>query len=457
MLKEITGCSVSPALPAGLSLDETTCTVSGILHSALPNTTFVMTSTMGGVTLQGSFSLEGVVCEGTLLTVTRTYSWSAFQESFSIKDKATQEEVLSVAANSGQVSSETWSTMLCLTGSLYEVDVGSTSVYWQGTSFLYLYAILDGEEVDTVVRIRYDTNLGLPEDRIVNLKWSVAPKASWFYKMGVLPASWHNAETAGWESGSFGSFSASSNQIQLYKKTFNVASLEGVAGFVISLRYIYGCVIYMNDVEVFRNGVDGDLSLTSLGLNNYNDMLYHQISLPVRTIASVDNAAVDYLRTGDNTIAIAIVAQTATQTASVFDCAVRLMSGPSSSRVFSYTISSHTIQGSAVYVAEHYYGYTMNAYYCALNYWTLVFNNDRREWISSTTLYLYYTQDTQQPKQFLLRARNNNLEEWRTLKTVTDMAWSLKGEHKKLWIENSKPYNQYRFENIGTGDESSWD
>ena len=72
VLKEITGCSVSPALPAGLSLDETTCTVSGVLHSALPNTTFVMTSTMGGVTLQGSFSLEGVVCVGTLLTVTRT-------------------------------------------------------------------------------------------------------------------------------------------------------------------------------------------------------------------------------------------------------------------------------------------------------------------------------------------------------------------------------------------------
>ncbi|KAK8831392.1 hypothetical protein WA577_001585 [Blastocystis sp. JDR] len=441
VLKEITGCSVSPALPAGLSLDETTCTVSGILHSALPNTTFVMTSTMGGVTLQGSFSLEGVVCEGTLQTVTRTYSWSAFQESFSIKDKATQEEVLSVAANSGQVSSETWSTMLCLTGSLYEVDVGSTSVYWQGTSFLYLYAILDGEEVDTVARIRYDANLGLPEDRIVNLKWSVAPKASWFYKMGVLPASWHNAETAGWGTGVMGSFSASSNQIQLYKNTFNVASLEGVAGFVISLRYIYGCVIYMNGVEVFRNGVDGDFSLTSLGLNNYNDVLYHQISLPVRTVASVDNVAVDYLRTGDNTIAIAILAQTAAQTASVFDCTVRLMSGPSSSRVFSYSISSYTIQGSPVYVAEHYYGYTMNAYYCTLNYWTITFVNDRREWISSTTLYLYYTQDTQQPKQFLLKARNTNLEEWTTLKTVTDMAWSLKGEHKKLWVENSKPYN----------------
>ena len=36
------------------------------------------------------------MCEGTLLTVTRTYSWSAFQESFSIKDTASQQVVLEV-------------------------------------------------------------------------------------------------------------------------------------------------------------------------------------------------------------------------------------------------------------------------------------------------------------------------------------------------------------------------
>ena len=37
--------------------------------------------------------------------------------------------------------------------------------------------------------------------------------------------------------------------------------------------------------------------------------------------------------------------------------------------------------------------------------------------------------------------------------TVTGMAWSL----KKLWVESSKPYNQCRFESIGTGNEYSWD
>ena len=56
--------------------------------------------------------------------------------------------------------------------------------------------------------------------------------------------------------------------------------------------------------------------------------------------------------------------------------------------------------------------------------------------------------------QFTLKARNTNLEEWTTIKNVTGMTWSLKGEHKKIWLENNKPYNQYRFENFASGNPS---
>ena len=89
---------------------------------------------------------------------------------------------------------------------------------------------------------------------------------------------------------------------------------------------------------------------------------------------------------------------------------------------------------------------------CGENFWTLTFENNRREWISSVTLYLYYTQGVRQPRQFVLKARNTNLEAWTTLKNVTGMTWSLVGEHKRIWVENSQPWNQYRFESFGTGD-----
>ena len=38
---------------------------------------------------------------------------------------------------------------------------------------------------------------------------------------------------------------------------------------------------------------------------------------------------------------------------------------------------------------------------------------------------------------------------------MTGLTWSLKGEHKKIWLENNKPYNQYRFENFASGNPSA--
>ena len=452
--QEFTSCSVAPALPSGLTLDSTTCLISGTPSAALTQTTFTMTSVMGGQNYQGTFSLQALSCSATLTKVLRTYKTNAYYESFSIKDMATQQVVLNVAYNSGQVNSVDWTAVLCLTGSKYEIDVGSSINYWQSTSFLYVRAMLSGDEYETIARIRYDVNQGLAQDRVINAQWSVTPHAQWFYKMSEVPANWFGSDTSGWSTGSMGGFSGATNQIQLYKQTFNVASLNEISGLVISLRYLYGCVIYLNGHEAFRNGVNGEVSTSSVGLNAYTNILYHQISLPKKTMAVGETAAVDYLVEGANTIAIAVVAQMASQTSSVFDCAVRLMSGLNS-RVFDYTVSYSGINGSPSTMANQYYGYSVYYSTCNSNYWTMTFTNDRREWLSAVTVYLYYTQSTQQVGQFSVLGRNTNLEEWTLIKNVTGMTWSLAGEHKKLWLENSKPYNQYRFENFASGNPSS--
>ena len=59
-------------------------------------------------------------------------------------------------------------------------------------------------------------------------------RSQWFYKMNEVPANWYNSETSGWSTGSMGGFTGATNQIQLYKKTFTITSLNEVAGFVIS-------------------------------------------------------------------------------------------------------------------------------------------------------------------------------------------------------------------------------
>ena len=454
-IMEFNNCAVSPALPEGMTMNPTTCTITGKPRVGLASTTFTVTSTMGGVSITGTFTLQVTDCAGTLVTVLRDYKSNAVAESFSIKDMTTQQVVLSVALNSGQVSNQDWSAVLCLTSPKYEIDVGSSNNFWMEKSRLYVNAMLTVDEYETIVRMRYDAYLGTPVDFVMNAQWSVGNHAQWFYKMGEVPANWYNSDTSGWSTANVGTFPASSNQIQLYKNTFTVSSLEDVAGFVVSLRYLYGCVIYMNGVEVFRNGVTGDVSASSVGLNAYTDLLYRQISLPAKTMGTAETPSVNYLQEGTNTIAIAIVAQTASQTNSVFNCAVRVMRATETSRLFDYTVTYSYIQGNPSLVADQHYEYSMYYSSCNTNHWTVAFKDDRREWISSVTLYLHYQQGEQQPTQFVLKARNANTEEWTTLKTVTDMKWSLVGQHKKIWTGNSKPYNQYRFENFATGSTSA--
>ena len=457
--QEFVDCQIAPSLPTGLTFTAATCTITGKATAVMTQTTFTMTSVMLGQNYQGTFSLQVVDCTATLVNVLRTYKGTAQLESFSIKDVTTQQVVLSVAANSGQPSGIDWSMFVCLTNAKYEIDVGSTGTAWSELSDLYLNAVLGEDEYETIARMRYDADLGLAEDRVVIAQWSVAPQSQWFYKMNEVPANWYNSDTSGWSTGSIGGFTGATNQIQLYKQTFNVASLNDVAGFVISLRYLYGCVIYMNEHEAFRNGVTGDLTTSSVGLNAYTNLHFHQISLPKRTMATAETPAVNYLQEGTNTIAIAIVAQMASQTTSVFDAALRLMDGVGNTRLFDCTVDSYDYDDG--YPDDlpnlHNVNYiSMDS--CLNNYWGIAFDNDRREWVNAVDVFLQFEQEDMLPKQMTVKARNSNLEEWTTLRTVNNMEWSLAGEHKIVWLSNSKPWNQYRFENIGTGDETdcSW-
>ena len=222
-VNEFSDCSIQPALPAGLRLDAASCVVSGKATAALSSTVFTVTSQMSGLSISGTFTLEVMACAGTLLSVLRTYKELAADEAFSLRDVATQQVVLSVALNGGQSNNQDWSAMLCVTNARYVVSVSSGSLNWYEQSFLFVRAGLLGEEQETIARVRYEMHLGLPAEREINAQWAVAPQSAWQYKMGSVDDGWQTDAT-GWESAVMSAFPASSNQIQLYKKTFSVAS-----------------------------------------------------------------------------------------------------------------------------------------------------------------------------------------------------------------------------------------
>ncbi|MGB2090211.1 MAG: ELWxxDGT repeat protein, partial [Candidatus Poseidoniaceae archaeon] len=64
-MTDVTGasCSVSPALPTGLSIDSNTCTISGTPTAETSNTTYTVTAVISGVTYQGSVWLSSSYLE----------------------------------------------------------------------------------------------------------------------------------------------------------------------------------------------------------------------------------------------------------------------------------------------------------------------------------------------------------------------------------------------------------
>ena len=451
-IHEFTQCTAQN-LPAGLTIDATTCVISGIVNTAMSGVSITVSSVVLGNTYTGSFTLNIQECAGTIISVLRTYAASASYESFEIKDASTQQVVMAVAANSGQVNNEDWTSIACVTGQKYVVTVGSTLTNWQAESHLYVRAVLSGDEMETILRIRYDTRVGFHQSRTFNTQYSIPPHSNWYSKIGEVPADWYSStSTSGWTDGNDSNFPESTNQIQLYKKTFNVANINNIAGFVLSIKYKYGCIVYLNGHEAFRKGLtDATISTSSYANNIYTNTLYHQISLPIKTVQTGDTSAANLIQQGSNTIAIGIIAANANQKEAIFDGALRLMTEETESRIFDYTVTSSGMSGSPSYILYHHFSYTIFYNSCADNYYNIAFNNDRHEWINSLVIKLHYTQNSQQVHQFVLKARNGN-EQWTTLTTVTGLLWSQTGQAHTIYFQNNKAYNEYRFENFATGD-----
>ena len=446
-LPDFSNCTITPVLPSGLAFDPTKCTVSGLPSAALPITVFTVVSFVNGRSYAGNFTLEVMECTGVYTEVVRTYQDDAASEAFSLTDVDSQQVLFSVAQNTSQENNQTWSTLVCLSSPLVEITLNSTTSQWQSGSFLLLRAMLTRTEYLPLVRVHYDSIAGA-EPHLTNLNWLVPPRSEWEYVMGEVPQRW--ATVANWQTARQGSFPASSNQFQLYKKTFDVSVLMDVSGLVISLRFQYGCVILLNGMEVFRQGVVGSVTASSTSSHAYDDLRYRHISLPIKTIPTDTASEQYYLQMGTNTLVVGLVAQEASQTAAVFDCAVHLLATAKVSRLLDFSVSSAGISGNPACAADQSSECVLVGSSCT-NFWQVTFDRDRREWVSSISLSTHHLQGDKQPRQFVVKARNSETEAWAVLKEVVGLDWFVMGEEKKIWLENNQPWNQYRIEDITGG------
>ena len=445
---EFANCTVSPALPAGLSLTAT-CGITGEAQAASPATSYVISTPMyGGIS--GTVTLTITECAGTMLRMKRTYASYSTYEKFTVKDQTTGNDLLVVDYATSQQDKTDVFYPLCAPSALISVVTESTEKFWKKGSFLLVQSYITVDSFDTIAFIRYDSNLALPTTTVLSVASPIKAGSSWYYKMGEVSASWSGSSVAGWSEAAPGSFPASTNQVQLYKKTFTVASLEGLSGFVFAVKYKAGCIVVINDHEVFRKGVAGELTSSSLPTESYSSVAFREVTIPVSA------NGVEFLREGANTIAVAIVTMTG-DTASSFDCFARFIT-PETSRVYEYTMTQYGISGTngepfSRFFSQYFSGLTSN------NWIQLQLDGDRREWINSLDVQAYYLKLGTPAREFVFIAKNPEDSEWTTLANVTGLTWSSPGQHRKLWIQATKPYSMFRWTNFGTGrtDKTNWE
>ena len=435
-------CTLQPALPAGVTFTAATCSLSGVPTAVLAATVFTMTSTLSGQSYTGSFTLEVKSCAHTIVDLRRVYLSAATSEFFHIRNSA-NELVYAIQAGTTQEADTTTHTYLCLPADVYTVTLESHALLWIADSFLYVDALFSEDDKETVLRARFDSLLGLNTAEFSTV-YPVPAAAQWKYKMGEVPAGWQTGDVSAWAEAAKDSFPDSSNNLQLYRKSFNVATLEGFAGVVLSLRYRFGCVVYLNGHEVFRNGVAGELSTASVAENIYDSTKYHVISLPLQAVVMGSTQATQYVQQGANTIAVALVS-TSSSRGSDFDCAVRLMVDGEARVLEGYAVSSN-LYGNPMGVFDDcsdYYVYQNNCYGTATL--DISFEDDRRECVTAVIVQLQAEQMGNYLKNFVFQGRNTDSEAWTTLRTVAALGWSQKGQAKRILIPNHVAYNQYRF------------
>ena len=370
--------------------------------------------------------------------------------------------IFEVPVNHTHPGSQDWIHCIDIDVDRFDVVFNSTTSSWKKNSYFYLYAMLPDGEEEMVVKGRYDGYQHNVHHHYVR-RPSINHSEQWYYKMGEVPTNWFGDDTSGWSQAARGSFPTSTNRIQLYKKTFNIASLNEVSGLIVSIRYRYGVIVYLNGNEAWRNGVIGDLSTSSTVDNSYTDLKYYVVTLPGKQIqTSTVTSPVTFLQSGSNTIAIAIVAIDDTQLTSYFDTMVRLMSSEQSeSHIWEFTATMSGITGSVSNPFDMYYGTNIHYSSCATNSLTLTLSNNRREWISSVQIQNHYSVSSsysdEKATQFVLYGRNSDTDEWTLLKEVTGLTYSTPGQKRRIYFSNNTPYNQFKFENFGTGNPSACD
>lgn len=444
-------CSVRPMLPSGLTLNEEECVISGVPTTSQSLTSYTLESASGsGYT--ATFSLTVTDCTDNVVQIRYFNGISASRDfSFSISDADSGSVLFSLTYVSTEPITETQTRQICTTATTLTVTLASSCGFWADGAFIEVASMLESSS-NVLLHTSFDTlHYGFPNSYTIPLSYLLPLGSTWFYKFDSVPDEWYTSSISGWESATPGTFPEPTMIFQLFKRTFSMTTEQlKAAGIVLHIKYLAGCVVYLNGEEVFRKHITGDISTSNRATGSYDTLSYRTVSLPIRRIKDGDSDT-ELIREGSNTIAVGLVTATAIIPSVTFDACIHLIHGSIERRSFDLTITSSGLTNTSnpVSVFNPYYNSYVSSESCGDNYIQVTFNKDRYEWISSIVLYSRYNSYTHTPHSLTVRGCASDGSSCHTLITVSGMLWWGNGQKKRIFLKNSKSFNVYRIEGIG--------
>ena len=174
---------------------------------------------------------------------------------------------------------------LCIPSDVYTITLSdSEKSAWDEDSYIQFdEAIWNGHIF--YLRLRYDSLLNVPTEVVLHLQTQVPKYSSWYVLQAQsIPLHWFDPSVTHWEKSSYSNFPPSKSQFQLFKKEVVVdIEKEHYNMIVITVLFKDACVIYFDEVEIYRFGIAQDeiISNSTLSTAPISELRPRRISLPV--------------------------------------------------------------------------------------------------------------------------------------------------------------------------------
>ena len=445
-------CTVEPALPSGLRLNPENCNIGGSSTVGLPPTTYTVTAQSPYGTVKGQTTIAFEACDGVRVAFS-IYIWRYSEPlGFTVRDSATQEVLVDFPTGQQLPIEKGQAFELCLSSKAFEVSISSSWKVWPDRSILNIVKVGNGAKFKSV---RY--NALQKDPTLFHFRnYIIDDYETWYYKMGVLPPNWMDDDFTGWETGNRYTYPETPNQMQLFKKTFEVEKLNEVTAVFLHIRSKFGSVVYINGYEVWRGYVFGNLTMDTFGtIGKYE----HDARVVVPTVIIPKNRGdmpIRYLREGTNVLAIATVKdKIGTVEYGRFDTLVRLLIEPSESHGSSTSVATN-VKRPPVERKE----ILLECKECGDWYIEMgkEGSTDYASWVSSLEIQSWYEDYGYNIDSFDLYARVYEKDEWTLIKRVRNLEWHEKAERKRFYFVNPYTYRQFRLDHINnqTSSECHW-